>query len=924
MVGLGLVWPPQRLRMKQVWHWPGSRWWRVDLHVHSPASYDFTPQISEEKGWRAWLKSATRAGLDAVAVTDHNTAVAISELRSASAGLQNDLVLFPGVEITASDGVHLLVLMDPTKMQEHVEELLSKVEIGTEQRGLRCARSSFNVEKILETLGPHAVLVGAHVNRRRGILTEHTGQQRLAVLGSKHLAAVEVDPTEEVDETWLDGSKPQVGRPACIWSSDAHALDKVGRRFTWVKMTRPDIQGLRLALLDGPASVKPATCDDPGDPNARHGPMLIEKITVSDAKFMGRGEPMKVRFNPWLNAIIGGRGTGKSTLVDLCRKTLRRDSDLEGRDPLGEQARLKKRFDERLPTSPSPRSDGLLTKDTQVELIYRKHGERFSITWGVQVDAPAIRRLVAEGAVSEEGSVYERFPIRIFSQKQLFAMAQDPDGLLAIIDDSPIVRAAERKREINHLKSVYLSLRAQARALAERSGILASRNAALVDINSKLRFLQSGGYTDRLVDYQRRSLQDDTWQAVVQETQNKIEDLERAAEQMCVPDLDLEDSGPNELRALKDLKIAHRTMNLMVNKLKTQVLTDVDKIRQNIDLVLAGSHVKKWQNMLASSKAGYLDASDQLARQGIDGLEDYGTLVAEAARIRHEIWNLEQDLDRANNLDLEADRTLEQYREHCATLSRERAKFASEVTTENVRVTVDQFSHTEELPDKLDRIFGVTGRFERDIQVFVEKINSNREQQWDWVGLDDLVDNIRHFRSGKSDSWPCKDRRFERVLKDMEPEQLDRLSLYIPNEAVNVSFRDIGQHWKPLSRGSPGQQTAALLAFILGHGEEPIILDQPEDDLDSALIYDLLVRQIKQAKTKRQVILVTHNPNIVVHGDAEYVLSLHAENGQTCKACSGGLQEQAVRDEICKVMEGGKEAFVSRYRRIMTVKGDIS
>ena len=125
-------------------------------------------------------------------------------------------------------------------------------------------------------------------------------------------------------------------------------------------------------------------------------------------------------------------------------------------------------------------------------------------------------------------------------------------------------------------------------------------------------------------------------------------------------------------------------------------------------------------------------------------------------------------------------------------------------------------------------------------------------------------------------------------------------------------------NWKPLTQGSPGQQTAALLAFVLGYGSEPIILDQPEDDLDNTLIYELLVSRLRETKTKRQVIVVTHNSNIVVHGDAELVLSLNAAGGQSHIACHGGLQEMQVRDEICRVMEGGREAFESRYQRIMS------
>ena len=93
-------------------------------------------------------------------------------------------------------------------------------------------------------------------------------------------------------------------------------------------------------------------------------------------------------------------------------------------------------------------------------------------------------------------------------------------------------------------------------------------------------------------------------------------------------------------------------------------------------------------------------------------------------------------------------------------------------------------------------------------------------------------------------------------------------------------------------------------------------MDQPEDDLDNHLIYDLIVRQVRETKQHRQVIVVTHNPNIVVNGDAELVVALDVRGGQTRTIVQGGLQEQRVRDEICRVMEGGREAFELRYRRI--------
>ena len=149
--------------------------------------------------------------------------------------------------------------------------------------------------------------------------------------------------------------------------------------------------------------------------------------------------------------------------------------------------------------------------------------------------------------------------------------------------------------------------------------------------------------------------------------------------------------------------------------------------------------------------------------------------------------------------------------------------------------------------------------------------------QWDWERLDTLIAEMRRFHSGASDSWETQDARFKTALRGIPPERIDRLALYVPEDTVSVSFREAGSGngVASLSQGSPGQQTAALLAFVLGFGNEPIILDQPEDDLDSTLIYELLVNRFREMKSTRQMIVVTHNPNIVVHGDAEYVSSLN-------------------------------------------------
>jgi len=125
--------------------------------------------------------------------------------------------------------------------------------------------------------------------------------------------------------------------------------------------------------------------------------------------------------------------------------------------------------------------------------------------------------------------------------------------------------------------------------------------------------------------------------------------------------------------------------------------------------------------------------------------------------------------------------------------------------------------------------------------------------------------------------------------------------------------------------GSKGQKSVAVLAFLLASGKEPIVMDQPEDDLDNHVIYDLVVQRLREQKPHRQIIVATHNPNIVVNGDAEMVLAMDFKGGQCTlvEEETGCLQDRGVRQGICRVMEGGKEAFRKRYERIgLVVEGE--
>ena len=819
------------------------------------------------------------------------------------------------MELTASDGVHLLLLMDPGCTRQHIEDLLARVDIPVEQRGRQTARSSLSIEQILEACGDDALIVGAHVNGPDGLLGLD-GQQRLAVLRNRNLAAVEVNPDETIDESWIDGSLPEIRRRfSRVWCSDGHSFAALGRRFTWVKMTRPDLDGLRLALLDGPASLKPAIRDEPGNPNA-HAALAIERVTIHKAKFMGQTSPATVKFNPWLNTIIGGRGTGKSTLIDFCRKALHRESELDGSDH-SDEGSLRALFDRRMRVPASRLEEGLLTKETRIEVVYRKDDERFVLFWNLSATVPSVARLDGDKLTPQEGDIRERFPVRIYSQKQLFALAQNPNALLTVIDDSQAVRKADLDRQIEQLADRYLSLRAEARAASRQAGELPGRKVLLADIRHKLEVLEQGGQALVLNKYRRLRQQNDTWQAIREASAQAVESVGQSATELSVADLDLGSAAEDD-SARASLRRAHETLRRTVDEFRRDVRERVEQARRAVGEIDEGEDAVQWHAAVDASKREFEDATAQLAKEGISDPSEYNDLLERAASIEREIEALQKEHNRVEALDKEAATALAEYRERRSELSKRRRRFATETSSDIIRVAIEPNANRGRLAENLVDILGIE-RFESDRQSIARRIQPEQDRPWSWEKLDNVVAEARQFLSDELNSWPAQDHRFEAALKAVPPERIDRLALYLPDDAVEVSFKDrSASNWKPLTQGSPGQQTAALLAFVLGYGSEPIILDQPEDDLDNTLIYELFVSRLRETKTKRQVIVVTHNSNIVVHGDAELVLSLNAAGGQSHIACHGGLQEMQVRDEICRVMEGGREAFESRYQRIMS------
>ena len=911
---------------------PGARWWKFDFHTHTPASHqDYGKGLGQQRLLQTspeeWLLGYMRAGIDCVAITDHNTGAWVDRLKEALSKLEAErpegfrpLVLFPGVEISVNGGVHVLAILDLTKTTSEIDALLGAVDFPMDKRGSceACSEASFPqvVGRISKAGG---IPIPAHVDGSSGLFTL-TGVTLDQALQCEEIIAMEmVDASSE---------KPQLYRDRKLaWTevlgSDGHHPTGgrcPGSHFTWVKMGAPSLDGLRLALLDGPLSVRRSD-HEPGDPN-RHADLVIEAIEVENARYMGRSRSFEVPFSPWLNAVIGGRGTGKSTLVEFVRLALRRQNDL-AESLVADFEKYATPYEDRT-------DDGLLTRSSRIAVIYRKDASRFRIQWHPSGGLESIQEETEPGRwESAQGDVRQRFPVRIYSQKEIFELAKAPRALLRIVDEAGDVDRQSWEVDWREMESGFLTLRAKAReiegGLAEEPRLMGE----LADVKRKLKVFEEAGHAETLKQYQRRLRQEravERWQESWADLGERFRQL---AEQTVPATLEAEVFDPDDEadRSVQDLAAR---VGAQAEEIARQLLTLAEQAEQVRSAWTQDRSASVWSRAVEHAKSAFEELRQRLSAEGAGDPAAYGDLVQRRQILEERTKAFEERRRMRDGLEAEARVRLTDLLRLRRELTRRRQEFLARVLAGNpyVRIAVVPYGAEQTVEAELREIIHRdAGGFEKDIgavgdagllgALYSGPLDAGAFES----RLAELRSTIGRLARGQYDPSELRDQRFAVHLAKLPPETLDRLDLWFPEDSLEVRYSTTadGENLRSIQEGSPGQKTATLLAFLLSYGDEPIVLDQPEDDLDNHLIYDLIVQQLRTMKRRRQVLVVTHNANIVVNGDAELVVALTARGGETHKECEGPLQDRAVRDTICAIMEGGREAFEQRYRRIALV-----
>ncbi len=891
---------------------------------------------------REWLLGFMRAGVDCVAVTDHNSGGWINDLKDALHDLEQEpppdfraLHLFPGVEITANGSIHILAILDGDKRSTDIDRLLgtTRYQGDAGKSDIAADAAAIDVVKAITDAGGIPIL--AHVDGPSGAW-ELPGNTLAPLLDLDDLFAMEV-----VD---VSKEKPDLYRQRKLtWSevlgSDSHRpVDETGDRlpgshYTWVKMEKPSLEGLRLALLDGSGfSIRRSDDPKPLDP-FRVPEHFIESIEISNAQYMGRGEPAKLGFNPWFNALVGGRGTGKSTVIHAMRLAARREDELKHLEEHSEPLWTFERFKQ----VPKDRTGkGGLRKKTNIEWIMVRDGVRHRLHWRQDGNGTTVEEDTgkADWQPSLAQTVTpERFPVRMFSQGQIAALAgENQRALLQVIDEAAGMTTLQR--EMEEARNAFYAAKARIREL---EGKLSRRNNLATDqrdVERKLKRFEEAGHTAILTAYRSRNRQHAEADRQFDTAEAAASRIEHAA--ATLQPEDLPDGLFNEdLEEDRQITAIMATLATNLRSAAQDLCNIAERLRGCIETQREKLTKSAWQAAFEDAANEYEALIETLRKEGVTDPNEYGHLVQDRQRLDSELASLKAVEEERDRLVEQSRSLLENVTKARRALSHGRDRFLRETLAHNGFVHMRSLKYGDDprsVELSLRETLETLDHFEGDILVMEEgravkgcvaEILKDLPEDPTHRGLEmedrlrQIKDRIHAAGTGKGGFGGHFNNHLEAKYKK-SPEVFDKVQTWFPEDGLLVEYsrRGDGTDFHPIVQASAGQRAAAMLAFLLAHGEEPLVLDQPEDDLDNYLIYDLVVRQIRENKLRRQIIVVTHNPNIVVNGDAEMLYALDFRGGQCVVAQSGSLQEEAMREEVCRIMEGGREAFRRRYRRL--------
>ena len=916
----------------------GAHFYKTDFQIHSPRDDAWVgdgitkwpngkPVADDERSAvaRRFVAKCRELGIEAVGITDHHDVCFVKYFQLAAQedktsdpvpnpSLQNPII-FPGIEINIQRLCQAIILLDAdtdTTLQAMLLQALNigNVHLDAQPSGPEIIPLDFENFRALEkTLNeyssgvlegkfiilPHVGKDGSHGTLlRQGFYPEYVSMPCVG-------GYIEHDLGEHNQMYILEGKVREYGYKSLgiFQTTDSRREDfaDLGKRNTWVKFAQPTAEALRQACLARESRIYQ---DEPILPTR-----YISKIQVSNSLFMG---PIDTELNPQYNALIGGRGTGKSTILEYLRFGLH-DQDLS-------EERKKFVNETLINLKPILKIHWIIEGSYQIIVNDFDNNIKY-----LQVQGGPLQKIT-------EDYIRQNFPIQSYSQKQLSTVGDRTEELQRFIIQpiqETVIKYDEKidtlRKECGNLYQEVIQRRNKERSLRDLIAHKESLEAQKDAIQKSLPTIDED--TKKVIEEYPQRKQD---LALVESYENKVNAVLMDFDKLHT-DISVGLSLPEGIEKLTP------EVGLIFNE-ADKLLEKAGKAIEELQKEISGDK-ESLDDSLVNYKKGYADflqryedaSQKTLAHKGkIQQLKD---LMDSLSTVGNRIGELEKEITNLENAENNfSDKLNEWVSLHTqkADLLEEQCRKLSEKSGEEIKAELKRGADIENALNKLNE--ALTGarisidRWDNLKNMIVQ--SDSPVEKWS-----QLIKELRLFAEMEAgdildkekvpplNSWELLDNAKRVIIERLSTDKWFEIAFTSLND-IPIFYYQKNRDPIPFKDASAGQQATALLKVLLQEEKGPLLIDQPEDDLDKKVIEEI-IQSIWQAKQKRQIIFASHDPNLVVNGDAELVIHCDYES-QTNRnkgkiENTGSIDVKEIRDAITTIMEGGQKAFNLRKKK---------
>lgn len=874
----------------------GARFYRADLHIHSYGSYASYDVIDVDMSPEKIIDEAIRENISIISITDHN------EIGNIPAALEyakgKNILVVPGVELSTSQG-HFLVYFEA---YEQIRSFIGELSISPDKK--QCDTTITNALDIARKYNGFGI--AAHIDIDAGFEHYTPGYNpfKEAILKHELLFGLEISNKNAKDWFTEKDENPDRKRLfrarkehlkednsynlAKVMSSDAHKLTAFGKnlsgqkKLTRIKLDQLNFNSFRVAFLDANSRIR-----------------IEDDIPVSFPRFIGiefEGgilDKAAVHFSNNFNSLIGGRGTGKSTFLECLRAVS------------GNQTK-----EDIVDNEVWPDNVKLYYEDESGQIL---EFQRTKFNQTINFTNP------------ENG--LQSITIESFGQGETASTIQkcgkDPEVLLNFIDTFIDVKPYLSQDEI--IRTELLENQTLIERLKIEIDSIPTIKQALSNAKAQLEALKKNKVKE-IVEFEEgianeRTLRNHLSQNLDEHINNISEGLNT---DLLIDSIStLEESqilvGKEEFNDVSKLIEDYKKS---ITEKSSIVVEESTALKTNI-----GEIVDKWKTKEVEILKKIESKRIDLEGQGIKlDMSFIRKVTKDVSDFDAKLKNLELKNKRFEELKKERYNLLKKRKNNLDLLFNERFKFIYNINNNlkgsvvdyEVEIDVKKQNLSTELTEIIKNVMGY-----RTAQVSKSEIIVRHINYFELINLI-LRKNITpliNIKNGANQSVFSEEEANQIISKLSDFTVLGQIQRVIvkdfPSIKIKKKIQDADGSIKVIERDfsklSMGQQQSILLTLLLYSKRNcPLIIDQPEDNLDSEFIYKTLVKNLKRIKEHRQVIIVTHNANIAVLGDSELILPLKSTNEKTSVIDRGSIDNTKTNRVACDILEGGETAFKKR------------